>query len=339
MNEVAVVMPVFNGAMYLKRSIESILNQTFTKFTFYIINDGSSDNSENIILSYNDNRIKYITFKTNKGIVEVLNYALNNLKEKYLVRMDSDDIALKNRVETLYNKIKNSQHAVIGSGIYYFNDRKRLYLKKRKNVFEKHNDIFTQFLFYNGVSHPTVIINRELLSKNNLIYDVNHHYCEDYGLWVNVAEKMSIANIKKPLLKYRLNELGLSAKSKDNQSKKNHALHGIYNKMFLKLGIDLNYETFLIYLDFINLKQLSREKYFIILDLILRTHKEIVDNSSDIYSLESFKLTYSNILHFHYLRGFITKKMMISFLLAVEIKTSFLSQFKLLISRFIRRIL
>ena len=60
---ISVVMPVFNGEKYLKEAIDSVINQTFNDFEFIIVNDGSTDRSEEIILSYNDKRIKYIKQK------------------------------------------------------------------------------------------------------------------------------------------------------------------------------------------------------------------------------------------------------------------------------------
>jgi glycosyltransferase involved in cell wall biosynthesis len=92
-------MSVYNGDEYLSASIESILNQTYKNFEFIIINDGSTDNTEKIIFSYNDKRIKYIKYDSNLGYVARLNYGLSIAKGTFIARMDADDISKPERLE------------------------------------------------------------------------------------------------------------------------------------------------------------------------------------------------------------------------------------------------
>ena len=96
---VTVLMPVYNGEMYLREAIDSILHQTFTDFEFLIINDGSTDNSETIILSYDDSRIRYEKNDSNLKLIATLNKGIELAKGKYIVRMDADDISIPDRIE------------------------------------------------------------------------------------------------------------------------------------------------------------------------------------------------------------------------------------------------
>ena len=96
---VSVVMPAYNAAKYIKEAIDSILAQTYRDFEFIIVNDGSTDNTKEIILSYSDPRIVYIENEQNSGICVTLNKGLDAAKGRYIVRMDSDDIALPQRLE------------------------------------------------------------------------------------------------------------------------------------------------------------------------------------------------------------------------------------------------
>ena len=90
-HSLSVLMPVYNTKeVYLRASIESILNQTFTDFELIIVNDGSTNNAEEVILSYKDDRIKYFK-QENQGIVGALNNAWAKASGKYIARMDSDD--------------------------------------------------------------------------------------------------------------------------------------------------------------------------------------------------------------------------------------------------------
>ena len=95
----SVVMPAYNAGKTIKESIDSILNQSFKDFEFIIINDGSTDNTEDVILSYGDKRIRYLKNDVNRGIIYTLNRGIIESKGKYIARMDSDDISLSTRFE------------------------------------------------------------------------------------------------------------------------------------------------------------------------------------------------------------------------------------------------
>ena len=94
---VTVLMPVYNGAAYLREAMDSILHQTYHDFEFLIINDGSTDESENIIHSYQDSRIRYLKNETNIRLIATLNKGLKEASGKYIVRMDADDISVSSR--------------------------------------------------------------------------------------------------------------------------------------------------------------------------------------------------------------------------------------------------
>ncbi len=86
--KISVVMPVYNSSLYLNESIESVLNQTLDDFEFIIIDDGSTDNSTDVIKSYQDKRINLQ--KRSHDYIASLNYGMRLAKGKYIVRMDSD---------------------------------------------------------------------------------------------------------------------------------------------------------------------------------------------------------------------------------------------------------
>ena len=92
-------MAVYNGEKYLCEAIESMLNQTYTNFEFLIINDGSTDTTEEIILSYKDERIRYIKNEQNLKLIASLNKGLVLANGKYIARMDADDISMLERLE------------------------------------------------------------------------------------------------------------------------------------------------------------------------------------------------------------------------------------------------
>ncbi|MBK8352976.1 MAG: glycosyltransferase family 2 protein [Saprospirales bacterium] len=100
-NGVSVLMPAYNSAKYIAQSIESILNQTFKNFELIIINDGSSDNTYDIIASYSDKRIKYFQNEGNKGLIYTRNKLIELSNFEYIAFLDSDDLAENTRLETI----------------------------------------------------------------------------------------------------------------------------------------------------------------------------------------------------------------------------------------------
>src|ERR1700681_1475187 len=113
---VSVVLPVYNGERYLTQSINSILFQTYSNWELIIINDGSSDNTENLILNYPDKRIKYISNDGNKGIIYSLNKGLEKAKGEFIARLDADDVALPFRIEKQVEFLtENTDYAMCGS--------------------------------------------------------------------------------------------------------------------------------------------------------------------------------------------------------------------------------
>jgi glycosyltransferase involved in cell wall biosynthesis len=111
---ITVLMPVYNGEMYLNCTIDSILNQTFGDFEFIIIDDGSMDKSVEIINPYGDPRIKLIKNEVNLGLIKTLNKGLTYAKGEYIVRMDCDDFSVHVRRGD-YERIP--QIAMVSGGI------------------------------------------------------------------------------------------------------------------------------------------------------------------------------------------------------------------------------
>ena len=105
---ITVLMPVFNAEKFLNIAINSVLDQTFSSFEFLIIDDGSTDNSVQIIRSYSDDRIRLIQNKTNEGISASLNKGVLLSTTELIARMDADDICYPERLEKQYNFFLNN---------------------------------------------------------------------------------------------------------------------------------------------------------------------------------------------------------------------------------------
>lgn len=218
MAAISVIMPVYNTEEpFLREAVESILNQTFADFEFLIINDGSENNVEDVIKSYNDNRIIYIKNENNLGIIKSLNKAIDIARGKYIARMDSDDISYPERLETQYRFMENNPDCgVCGSNIMILSGNKF----QSSNYKESHNEIVYSMLFKGcHLCHPTAFIRKKVLDENSLKYNEEDIYAEDYGLWLNLMDKTRIHNLKDILVKYRMHDKNVSVIHKDFQDK------------------------------------------------------------------------------------------------------------------------
>lgn len=237
---ISVIMPVYNCEYFVREAIESILTQTFTNFEFIIINDGSSDNSEKIILSYKDERIKYYKNETNIQLIQTLNNGLNLANGKYIARMDADDISYPTRFEKQYSFLeKNSNFIICGSQIRYFGHE-----IKRKVEWIKNNDedIKNQLFIGSCFAHPSVLIRKSIIDELNIRYNNQYKHAEDYKLWSDLAAYGNFYNFPEVLLKYRISSNQISAINlKEQKRNTNNIRKQNIDQFFKNLPIDVNY--------------------------------------------------------------------------------------------------
>ena len=202
---ISVIMPVFNAEHYLRKSIESILNQSITSFEFLIFDDGSIDNSVSIINSYIDSRISLYKSPNNKGYLVHLNQGINIARGKYIARMDADDISFPDRFEKQVNFLEqNSQFALVGSSVIIIdtdgNETKSMNLASEC--------LPTDLFWKNPIVHSTVMGRTEIFKK--YYYSNDYYTAEDYYLWSQISLSDGIANLETPLLKYRIHKNNIS---------------------------------------------------------------------------------------------------------------------------------
>jgi len=208
---VSVVMPVYNGGAYVREAIESILNQTLTDFEFIIINDGSTDDTEAVIRSCQDARIRLIT-QSNHGLVYSLNRGIDLAKGVYIARMDGDDISARERLELQVSLLESRPRiSVVGTAITRMDHRGRpigteYYLA---NDPELRQDLLTRCPF----AHGSVVMRRHWVKKVGG-YREEFWPAEDYDLWRRLALVGELANIVKPLYFYRESVNGVTETKK-----------------------------------------------------------------------------------------------------------------------------
>ncbi len=177
---VSVVMPTYNRMDLLPRAIESILNQTYKDFEFIIVDDGSTDDSINLIKSYQakDKRIKLIQNKTNRGIAYSRNRGMDAARGKYLAIMDSDDYSVPHRLEKSIHFFKKHPTYTAVNSIYYE-------MGKEQNGMNNWVPPKRWEIIFNFANYYTnlAMFDLEFVRKHKLRYDETLVSAEDYDFW------------------------------------------------------------------------------------------------------------------------------------------------------------
>lgn len=209
---ITILMPSYNGGPYLKSCIDSVLNQSYTHFEFLIIDDGSTDNTFEIIKGYTDKRIRILLNKENKGITHSLNKGLKLANGKYIARIDADDIMLPNRLALQVEFLEqNPSYGMVGAWHEVIDAYGRVITRVQPNAVNE--QLKLQLLFNNPFAHAAVTMRTELVRQFK--YDKKFAYCEDFDLWTKIASVAKTTNLPHYLLQYRVH----SKNSSGNNSK------------------------------------------------------------------------------------------------------------------------
>lgn len=202
---VSIVVANYNNAEYLCEFIESVINSSVFPAELIIIDDGSSDNSVEILRQYRGfDFLKIIEFGENKGFARALNIGIKTATGKYIMRADPDDILLKNRIERQFTFMENNPKIDIsGCNVIYFSDK----TKKELNISNfpiSHQKIKKTYLKgEHGLQHPTAFAKSKIMKKFEYLPDV--FPSEDYEIFSQMIKSGYIfENIKTPLYKMRI---------------------------------------------------------------------------------------------------------------------------------------
>ncbi len=200
---ISVVMPVYNGERYVADAISSILGQTLGDFEFIIVNDGSTDKTESVVMSFSDPRIVYVDNGENLGLSRSFNIGIHAARGTYIARMDADDISAPKRFERQVRFLEKRPHVdIVGSNMRFIDESGRERGMHHRQI--DHIGIKFSSLFSTPMMHPT-IMGRAAVFKHYR-YDERLSNSEDYELWSRLLFETPthFANINEPLLFYRI---------------------------------------------------------------------------------------------------------------------------------------
>ncbi|GAA4876917.1 glycosyltransferase [Ferrimonas pelagia] len=216
--KVSVLLPVYNAGKYLECCLESLLGQTYKNIEIIALNDGSTDDSLELLKKYQerDSRIKVYS-RENRGLIYTLNEGLKYCTGKYIARMDSDDICRPERFERQVEWLEHNLGCALVGSSYIFIDEQGNHIGHR-DVLCKHADITAYFIIGNPMCHPSIMFNRDLIG-DDLYYAETAETAEDFELWLRLSRKYSVFNLGERLLYYRINSQSITSTKKDSQSR------------------------------------------------------------------------------------------------------------------------
>jgi len=233
---ISVLLTTYNSAQYLNESINSILLQSYNNFELLIVDDGSTDHSEQIISKFNDERLRYEKIE-HIGRTNVLNYGLSLCKNEWIALMDADDISHPQRLELQIKYLTHHEEIDWISSWYAVFDTKLRYIFKLP---EKSEEIVRNLVFSSSINFPGSLFKKEKILKYGGFKDTIY---EDYELLLRHKKQLIFYNIPKILFYNRRRQNSLS---NGNLSNLKSIIYNIQEPYYINLddefGIDSYFE-------------------------------------------------------------------------------------------------
>ena len=218
MSRVTVLMPTYNVAPWVDQAIQSVLNQTYNDFELLVVDDASTDDTLAHVKAINDPRIRIAAFPDNVGLADNLNRGLDLIDTEFVARMDGDDIAEPDWLETGIKVLdSHPEVGVCSFGFQFFGTKTSLV-----RFPEWHEDSKTQMLF--GCTVIVPVLRRSVFVENNLHYSTSAFPAEDYMMWSDVYRVTQVYNVQRTLFHYRTHETQISTSKRQAQIEKSNAV-------------------------------------------------------------------------------------------------------------------
>ena len=208
--KISILMSVYNGEAFLRKAVESMLAQTFTDFEFIIINDGSADKTQEIIESYNDPRIVYISHD-NIGLTLSLNKGINLSRGQYIARMDSDDISHPERLEQQVDWLdSHTDYCAVASKVSCIDvNGNQTDDWSSDQATTTSEEIRKKLPRINCIVHPSIMFRSEVIKK--YLYNPLQRHSQDYDLYLRLySDGLKIGKINDNLLNLRLHSRSIT---------------------------------------------------------------------------------------------------------------------------------
>lgn len=198
---VSVIIPTYNRGYIIERAIASVQNQTYSEIEILIVDDGSTDNTQDLISKISDNRIRYIKNPKNCGVSHTRNLGIAASKGKYIAFQDSDDIWKPEKLQKQMERITKEDYGMVYCSFEReFQDGTVVYYPPKEiPIQEKQGDIFQSLLRKNLISTQTMLIKKEVLNQVGY-FNEGMSNLEDYELALRIAKHFKIGIVEEPLV-------------------------------------------------------------------------------------------------------------------------------------------
>jgi glycosyltransferase involved in cell wall biosynthesis len=186
--KISVIIPTYNRVHLIGKAIKSVLNQTYQDFEIIVVDDGSTDNTEEVVKSFTDIKIHYICHKHNRGASAARNTGIKVSRGEYIAFLDSDDEWLPEKLDKQMKRFNNesSEVGVVYTGDYYIDEKDKKV--KKVHIPRKEGYIYEELLAGNYIGTPSaLLVKKECFTKAGL-FDEDLPACEDYDMWFRIAK-------------------------------------------------------------------------------------------------------------------------------------------------------
>jgi len=198
---VSVIIPTYNRALLLSRAVQSVLDQTYQDFELIIIDDGSTDNTGEVINSFHNKKIKYIQHKKNEGAATARNRGIRASRGEYIAFLDSDDEWLQRKLEKQINVIKtiSTKVGVVYTATWRIMNNKKYYIPAPTKI-QKEGNLYDSILCGEYlVPTPAAMVRKECLEKVGM-FDETLPALEEWDLWIKISRDYFFTFIDEPLV-------------------------------------------------------------------------------------------------------------------------------------------
>lgn len=206
MKLITVYITNYNYDLYIEKAIESVLTQTISNFELIIIDDGSKDNSKEIIEKYRSKESVQIIYQKNKGLNVTNNVALSMANGKYIMRLDADDYLREDALEILSKKLESDPELGLVFPDYYLVNKENTIISK-----EVRHDFDRDVQLYDQAAHGACTMIRTEFLRELGGYNENYTCQDGYELWVKFTRKFKVSNVSEPLFYYRQHGANLTS--------------------------------------------------------------------------------------------------------------------------------
>ena len=242
--KISVIIPTYNRGNIIENSIKSVLNQTYKNFEVIIIDDGSTDNTKEIIDKFDDKRIKYIKINENLGGSNARNIGIRHATGRYISFQDSDDISYTNKLELQFNNMinQNSNLDFCKIKVIYNNSYYNFVPTEYQEKKIIRGKIFSE-LIKNGnfISTQSILVRKKFIEK--YLFDINMPRLQDYELILRMIPNVKISYTKKVLVELHIQKDSIQNSNEKLKKaiyillKKNFSFNPFHKK---KLSVYLN---------------------------------------------------------------------------------------------------